>query len=58
MKPKYSLFRLEKARPAPVGVVTIVEKCFEHIKTYDTLKEALKAKEVEPFKTLILPTYA
>jgi hypothetical protein len=58
MKPKYSLFRLERTYHAPEGCVSIVEKCFEYIETYNTLKEALKARETETFKTLILPTYA
>ena len=51
---KYSLFQIEKIIQRHVP---LVEKCFEYVKTYDTLEEAQIAQKENKNRSLILPSY-
>ena len=59
---KFSLFRTEKSYfpvPSFVGEFSssLIEKCFEHIETFDNLEDAKIAQKEIKRKSIILPSY-
>ncbi len=55
MKPKFSLFLLEKYYGGWGS--ELVERCFEHVGTFDTLEQALLEQKERELKTIIIPSY-